>query len=67
MKDPNLIWPFTGISAVGGFFAFVFLFCYWNLDKTMAKEDAERETARQSKITEIDKAEIQSLVRVISK
>ena len=48
MKDPNLIWPFTGISAVGGFFAFVFLFCYWNLDKTMAKEDAERETARRS-------------------
>ena len=47
MKDPNLIWPFTGISAVGGFFAFVFLFCYWNLDKTMAKEDAEREAARQ--------------------
>ncbi|GMM43457.1 Ptr2 protein [Pichia kluyveri] len=49
LVDPNLIWPFTGIAAAGGFCAFVFLFCYWNIDKVMAKEEAEREAARQEK------------------
>jgi POT family proton-dependent oligopeptide transporter len=49
LVDPNLIWPFTGIAAAGGFCAFLFLFMYWNLDKVMEKEELEREAARQEK------------------
>lgn len=70
LVDPNLIWPFTGIAAAGGFCAFLFLFMYWNLDKTMQKEEEEREAERQSKyfqITDIEKNEIQSLVKSISR
>ncbi|ODQ44879.1 hypothetical protein PICMEDRAFT_17407 [Pichia membranifaciens NRRL Y-2026] len=48
--DPNLIWPFTGIAAAGGFCAIVFLVVYWNLDKVMEKEAEERELARQEQI-----------------
>jgi dipeptide/tripeptide permease len=47
LVDPNLIWPFTGIAAAGGFCAFLFLILYWNLDKTMEIEAAQREVARQ--------------------
>jgi POT family proton-dependent oligopeptide transporter len=52
LVDPNLIWPFTGIAAAGGFCAFLFLFMYWNLDKVMEKEELEREAARQEKLLE---------------
>ncbi|GAV30520.1 hypothetical protein PMKS-004034 [Pichia membranifaciens] len=50
LVDPNLIWPFTGIAAAGGFCAIVFLVVYWNLDKVMEKEAEERELARQEQI-----------------
>jgi POT family proton-dependent oligopeptide transporter len=66
LVDPNLIWPFTGIAAAGGFCAFVFLIMYWNLDKVMEKEELEREAARQS-VKQLEHAEIQSLVRSFSR
>ena len=46
LYDPNLIKPFAGIAGVGGFFAFLFLIHYWNLDKIMEQEELEREQAR---------------------
>ncbi|GME76086.1 unnamed protein product [Ambrosiozyma monospora] len=47
--DPHLIWPFVGMAAAGGATTIMFLVQYWNLDKIMAKEAAEREHAHQEK------------------
>ena len=66
LYDPNLIKPFAGIAGVGGLCAFLFLFQYWNLDKVMEEEERERVASKQE-LGQLEKAEIQSLVRVISK
>ncbi|KAG0683011.1 hypothetical protein C6P40_000634 [Pichia californica] len=59
--DPNLIWPFTGIAAAGGFCAIVFLVLYWNLDKVMEEEERERELSRQEKILLPSTSQLQDL------
>ena len=61
LVDPNLIWPFTGIAAAGGFCAIVFLVVYWNLDKVMEEEEREREIARQEEILMPQNSNVQSL------
>ncbi|GME70402.1 unnamed protein product [Ambrosiozyma monospora] len=67
LVDPHLIWPFTGIAAAGGLTALMFLIQYWNLDKVMAKEAAEREHAVQEKKVNSDNVLDEKLSAVVSR
>lgn len=42
LVDPHLVIPFGVLAGLGAFMAFVFLWRYWSLDKTMELERAER-------------------------
>lgn len=54
MVDPYLIWPNAAMACLGVFFAFVFLWRYWNLESIILHENEEREQERKRLNNEAD-------------
>lgn len=65
LNDPHLTNVFIAMTVIGAFFAFLFLFHYWNLDEVMAKEEAEREASRAASRAEA--TEIATLAKSVSR
>lgn len=68
LNDPHLVWTFAGLCIGSAAVAFLFLFCYWNLHKTMEREFAERELAEKEREDERNEMQLTAEIsRALSK